>query len=170
MPSPRKEVTLISSDGVHFKIDKAIAIRCGTIKQVIDEDGAGNVFTLHKINSRVLRMVILYLDHHQGLIYEDLFASSLADLCQLQKILAASAADADRDLREVQSKRSAAKEKLKIWDATFVKAADYLDIPELLALSKQAFFDRFSWGIEIPDDISVIFDNMFASGISYDSV
>ncbi|KAJ0040544.1 hypothetical protein Pint_28516 [Pistacia integerrima] len=186
MSSPREVVTLISSDGVSFKVDKADAIQSGTIKQMIDEDGAGNVFKLHNVDSRVLRMVVFYLKrrHLFGariLSFDKHYEDLLGVKTELTVAAAAAAADADRDLGEMQIKSSAAKVELKNWEATFVmvdqdtlfglvRAADYLDIPRLLALSKKALFDKFSWDIEIPDDISVIFDNMFESGISYDSV
>ncbi|KAJ0040546.1 hypothetical protein Pint_28518 [Pistacia integerrima] len=180
-----------SCRGKSFEIDKALARKSMMITQAMDEHGAGNVFPLHNVDSNMLGMVVLYMEyyHHYEILslsidrdFDDLYGRKTkfaVDADAAAAAAVAAAADADRAFGEVQFKRSAAKVEFKNWEATFVmvdrdtlfgfiRAADYLDIPRLLALSKKAFFDRFSWDIEIPDDISVIFDNMFESGISYD--
>ncbi|XP_031271455.1 SKP1-like protein 1 [Pistacia vera] len=172
-----EKVTLISSDGVSFKVDKADAIRSRTIKQMIDEDGAGNVFTLHNVNRCILGAVIFFLKQRFYIGGEELLMDHELEYLLGRKTTYAAAAaaaaaavdDADRDLVEVQIKRLVAEEKRKHFDALFVmvdqntlfdliRAADYLDIPELLDLTKKALFDRFGWEIEIPEDICMIFD------------
>ncbi|KAJ0041285.1 hypothetical protein Pint_28520 [Pistacia integerrima] len=123
-----EKVTLISSDGFRFEIDKAMAIRSRTIKQMIDEDGAGNVFTLHYVNRSILDSVIFYLKQFFYIGGEDLFLDRVLEYLLGRKTTYAAAAaaaaaavdDADRDLGEVQIKRLVAEEKRKHFDALFV--------------------------------------------------
>ncbi|XP_031271458.1 SKP1-like protein 1B [Pistacia vera] len=173
-----EKVTLISRDGVNFEVDKAVAMQSGMIKLLFD--GVRYDHRLHipvDVDSWILDPVVFYLKNSlAGQREKILIDHGLDDLLGRKTRYAAAAAaaaaavvDVDRDLREVQIKRLAAKEKHNHWDAMFVmvdqntlfdliRAADYLDIPELLDLTKKALFDRFGWEIEIPDDISGIFD------------
>ncbi|KAJ0041115.1 hypothetical protein Pint_28487 [Pistacia integerrima] len=123
-----EKVTLISSDGVNFEVDKAVAIQSGTIKRMIDEDGAGNVFSLHKAASKILDRTLFFMENYSRFEREKrLICHGIDDLLgrktrYLAAVATAAAAvdDADRDLGEVQIKRLAAEEKQNHWNAMFV--------------------------------------------------
>ncbi|KAJ0097495.1 hypothetical protein Patl1_29118 [Pistacia atlantica] len=142
-----EKVTLISSDGFRFEIDKAVAIRSRTIKQMIDEDGAGNVFTLHNVNRGILEAVIFFLKQCFFFDVEEvLMGHELEYLLGRKTTYAAAAAaaaaavdDADRDLGEIQIKRLVAEEKRKHFDALFVMV-DQNTLFDLIRVTNSFFF------------------------------
>ncbi|KAB8551730.1 hypothetical protein FH972_025619 [Carpinus fangiana] len=62
--SSLKKITLKSSDGEVFKVDKAIALESPTIKHMIKEDCVDNVIYIPNVSSKILAKVIKYCKKH----------------------------------------------------------------------------------------------------------
>ncbi|KAG8954698.1 hypothetical protein FRC04_011131 [Tulasnella sp. 424] len=65
--STTPQVTLESSDGEKFKVDKEVAERSVLIKNMIEDVGeSDNPIPLPNVNASVLRKVLEYCEHHRG--------------------------------------------------------------------------------------------------------
>nr|DAD46740.1 TPA_asm: hypothetical protein HUJ06_016677 [Nelumbo nucifera] len=83
-----KKVTLKSSDGETFNVDKAVALESQTIMHMIEEDCIDNGIPLPTVTSKILSKVIEYCKKH---------------------------------VKTTRTDDRTADEKLKNWDAEFVK-------------------------------------------------
>ena len=65
MSSSAKKLTLVSSDGVSFKVDTRIIDMCGTLKDMLEDksDVTLENVDLPTISSVVLRAIIDYAEH-----------------------------------------------------------------------------------------------------------
>lgn len=59
-----KKIILKSSDGESFEVDEAVALKCGTIKNMIEDDCTENGVPLSNVNSATLALVIEYCKKH----------------------------------------------------------------------------------------------------------
>ncbi|KAM7502898.1 hypothetical protein LguiB_001802 [Lonicera macranthoides] len=59
-----KNVTLKSSDGVVFEVNKAVVFVSDTIKHIIEENGTNNAILLAEVNGKILSKVIEYCKMH----------------------------------------------------------------------------------------------------------
>ncbi|KAG2321116.1 hypothetical protein Bca4012_055875 [Brassica carinata] len=111
-----KKIILKSSDNESFEVDEAVALKCETIKHMIEDNCTGDGIPLPNVTSATLAKVIEYCKKH------------------------AEAAAGDREI--YGSKEDIA---LKAWDEDFVKvdqpllfdlilAANFLNVPGLLDL------------------------------------
>ncbi|KAL3634322.1 SKP1-like protein 1A [Castilleja foliolosa] len=57
-------IRLGSSDGEVFEVEEAVAVKCQTIKHMIEDDCAYTVIPLHNVTSVILSKVIEYCKHH----------------------------------------------------------------------------------------------------------
>ncbi|KAG9010173.1 hypothetical protein FRB90_008005 [Tulasnella sp. 427] len=65
--STTTQVTLGSSDGENFKVDKEVAEQSVLIKNMIEDlVDFDNTITLHDVNASVLKKVLEYCEHHRG--------------------------------------------------------------------------------------------------------
>jgi len=63
MASPRK-ITLRSSDGVSFEVERSVAAEWQTIKHLIEDDCADGAIPLPNVTSEILAKVIDYCKKH----------------------------------------------------------------------------------------------------------
>ncbi|XP_010029650.2 SKP1-like protein 1B [Eucalyptus grandis] len=59
-----RKVTLLSSDGESFEVEQSVAVESITIKDSIEEGGAGNAIPVPNVNSKILAKVIEYCKKH----------------------------------------------------------------------------------------------------------
>uniref|UniRef100_N1QY15 SKP1-like protein n=1 Tax=Aegilops tauschii TaxID=37682 RepID=N1QY15_AEGTA len=122
-----KMIMLISSDGMEFEVEEAIAMESQTIRQMIEDECAGKGIPIPNINSKILSRVIEYCNKH---------------VPTMPTTGATGAATSDT------VPPAALAEDLKIWDREFIKvnratlldlnqAASYLNIKGLLDLTCQ---------------------------------
>ena len=66
-------LTLLSSDGQAFKVDEAVGFECQTIKNMVEDTGGEEPLPLPNVHSKVLAIVIPYLEYHakRGGLKED---------------------------------------------------------------------------------------------------
>ncbi|KAJ4889543.1 SKP1-like protein 4 [Raphanus sativus] len=122
-----KKIILISSDGESFEVDETVALKCGTIKNMIEDDCTENGVPLSNVNSATLALVIEY--------------------CKKHVEAAAKAKAGDQDIYGANKDTE-----LQTWDQDFVKvdqpalfdlilASNYLNIPGLLDLTCKTVAD-----------------------------
>ncbi|KAI9200897.1 hypothetical protein LWI28_014780 [Acer negundo] len=114
-----RKITLLSSDGGVFEVDKAVALESLRMKYYIDWNCADNGIHLPEVTSKILYKVIEYCKKH--------VESCKSDDC-----------DADNNLKACDA------EFVKVDQATLfdlILAAHYLDIKSLSILTCKTFLD-----------------------------
>ncbi|XP_042494262.1 SKP1-like protein 1B [Macadamia integrifolia] len=127
-------VTLKSSDGETFDVDKAVAIESQTIKHMIEDDCADNGIPLPNVTSKILAKVIEYCKKHVESTKND-----------------------DRTVDEELKSWDA--EFVKVDQATLfdlILAANYLNIKSLLDLTCQTVADMIKG--KTPEEIRKTFN------------
>ncbi|KAE8818571.1 SKP1-like protein 1B [Hordeum vulgare] len=150
-----KKITLKSSDGEEFDVDKMVAMESVTLRHMIEDECADNAIPLPNVNSKILSKVIEYCKQHVQASPKP--AHSVA-----------------ADATSAPAAAPAPTEDLKRWDAEFIKidqatlydlilAANYLDIKGLLDLTCQTVADMIKG--KTPEEIRKTFniENDFTS-------
>ncbi|KAI5010134.1 hypothetical protein ZWY2020_012271 [Hordeum vulgare] len=130
-----KKITLKSSDGEEFDVDKTVVMESQTLRHMIEDECADNVISFPNVNSKILSKVIEYCKQHVQVRPKpaDSTAANAAANSSTSAPAATPAPTVD----------------MKSWDAEFIKvdqatlydlilAANYLDIKGLLDLICQS--------------------------------
>ncbi|XP_044970859.1 SKP1-like protein 1 isoform X1 [Hordeum vulgare subsp. vulgare] len=144
-----KKITLKSSDGEEFDVDKTVDMESQTLRHMIEDECADNAIPLPNVNSKILSRVIEYCKQHVQ-VRPKPADSAAAD--------ASSSAPAAAPAPTVD---------IKNWDAEFIKvdqatlydlilAANYLDIKGLLDLTCQTVADMIKG--KTPEEIRKTFN------------
>ncbi|XP_044968919.1 SKP1-like protein 1 [Hordeum vulgare subsp. vulgare] len=144
-----KKITLKSSDGEEFDVDKTVAMESQTLRHMIEDECADNAIPLPNVNSKILSRVIEYCKQHVQARPKP--ADSAAADASSSAPAAAPAPTVD----------------MKNWDAEFIKvdqatlydlilAANYLDIKGLLDLTCQTVADMIKG--KTPEEIRKTFN------------
>ncbi|XP_044970855.1 SKP1-like protein 1 isoform X2 [Hordeum vulgare subsp. vulgare] len=145
-----KKITLKSSDGGEFDVDKTVAMESVTLRHMIEDECADNAIPLPNVNSKILSRVIEYCKQHVQARPKPA-DSTAADASSSFALAAAPAPTVD----------------MKNWDAEFIKvdqatlydlilAANYLDIKGLLDLTCQTVADMIKG--KTPEEIRKTFN------------
>ncbi|XP_044970863.1 SKP1-like protein 1 [Hordeum vulgare subsp. vulgare] len=145
-----KKITLKSSDGEEFDVDKTVAMESVTLRHMIEDECADNAIPLPNVNSKILSRVIEYCKQHVQARPKPA-DSAAADASSSSSPAAAPAPTVD----------------MKNWDAEFIKvdqatlydlilAANYLDIKGLLDLTCQTVADMIKG--KTPEEIRKTFN------------
>ncbi|KAI5010133.1 hypothetical protein ZWY2020_012270 [Hordeum vulgare] len=145
-----KKITLKSSDGEEFDVDKTVAMESQTLRHMIEDECADNAIPLPNVNSKILSRVIEYCKQHVQARPKPA-DSGAADASSSSAPAAAPAPTVD----------------MKNWDAEFIKvdqatlydlilAANYLDIKGLLDLTCQTVADMIKG--KTPEEIRKTFN------------
>merc|ERR1712118_556780 len=59
-----EKVKLVSADGVEFSIDYDAAMLSETLKNSIEDTGAGSLIPVHNVKGGILSMVVEYTQYH----------------------------------------------------------------------------------------------------------
>ncbi|KAL3723702.1 hypothetical protein ACJRO7_035813 [Eucalyptus globulus] len=117
-----RKVTLLSSDGESFEVEQSVAVESITIKDSIEEGGAGNAIPVPNVHSKILAKVIEYCKKHVE-------SAKAEDRVDDEDLVAW-----DADFVEV--------DRATLFD--LILAANYLDIKSLFDLTSQAVADIIS--------------------------
>lgn len=60
------QVTLTSSDGFRFCVDRRMALQSGTIQAMLEDDDTVTQFPVPNVNGRTLEYVVEYVSHHDA--------------------------------------------------------------------------------------------------------
>ncbi|KAG9017174.1 hypothetical protein FRB90_001478 [Tulasnella sp. 427] len=115
--STTTQVTLLSSDGEKFKVDKEVAERSVLVKKLIEDVGESNDISLPNVNASVLKKVLEYLEHHRG----DPLPAANDDNCKWATEIS------DWDQKFIQVDQEMLSE--------IILAASYMEIEPLLAVA-----------------------------------
>ncbi|KAI5010139.1 hypothetical protein ZWY2020_012276 [Hordeum vulgare] len=148
-----KKITLKSSDGEEFIVDKTVAMESQTLRHMIEDDCADNAIPLPNVNSKILSKVIEYCNQHVQ-----------ARPLPADSPVAAAAANSSTS---APAAAPAPTVDMKSWDAEFIKvdqatlydlilAANYLDIKGLLDLTCQTVADMIKG--KTPEEIRKTFN------------